>query len=150
MRKPKILSVKFEQILDESPDLSFLGEYSDTPETVHIDRKERGDMQRNELRYFNLGTGDAEYIEADYERMESYNNGNWHMTGCIAKAEVQLAANGPFQTIRSGGLWGVESDADSAYLDQIRRDELNQLYQELERLGCTDKQIQHAFENIDE
>ena len=70
---------------DESPDTSYLGKYSNTPEAHAIDRQKRGDMRRNEYRYFNPGQtyndvsakDRAKYIEQDYCRMERLNAGDW-------------------------------------------------------------------------
>ena len=52
--KNKIESVRIEKIPDTDPDTSYLGDYSNSPKNPYsIDRQERGDMGRNELRYFN-------------------------------------------------------------------------------------------------
>lgn len=121
------------QTHDDCPDLSFLGKYSDTPAEHHIDRKERGDMGRNEFRYFNAGCGDPEYIEQDYRRMEAYNAGEWHMIGIYARVELNI--NGTIQTIRSGGLYGIESDSGVDYLTEIYQEQCAELVEILESMG---------------
>lgn len=112
--------------VDENPDLSFYGEYSQKPGKFHIDRKERGDMERNQYQYFNSGEGDAEYLEQNYERMEAYNAGNWHMMGVWAEANIEM--KGVTQRIRSGGIWGVESDSGKENINELAQEQLNELY----------------------
>jgi hypothetical protein len=141
--KAKILSVRFVKADDTDPDMSYLGEYADSPDAVSIDRKERGHMGRHEFRYFNLGAGDPEYIEQDYERYESYNRGNWGMVGVYAEACVSI--RGVIQTIRSGGLWGVESDSDKSYFDSLKVEELAQLREILTAMRFGRSAIDRAF-----
>ncbi len=125
---------------DSEPDLSYLGEYSDRPETVHIDRAERGGRGRNEYRYFNLGCGDANYIESDYARYEKYNRGDWHMMGIRAAIDLEIPTGrgGTIsQTITSPGVWGIESDSDASFLDEVFQDECRQLEDMLQAMGLT-------------
>lgn len=155
MRNGKILSVRIERAADTAPDTSYLGEYSNSATSpAAIDRQERGDCGR-EYRYFNPAmtgeeTGNPDSPEQDYQRMESLNRGNWWYIGIIAKAKIQTGRNSVIQTISSGGLWGIESDSDSAYLDQVRREELSSLFGELKRIGFSEAQIHKAYENIEE
>ncbi len=114
--KATIRRVYVERMLDEYPDLSHLGEYGNSPTSeCAIDREARGDAGRNECRWFNPTmtgeqTGNPDSPEQDYQRMEAYNRGDWHMVGIRAVAEV-VTASGTIQTLRSGGLWGIESDS---------------------------------------
>jgi hypothetical protein len=164
-RKAKIISIRIERVIDDSPDTSWLGEYANHPSSKYsIDREERGDRERGTYRYFNpsfnyvndkdelQGITAAEcrkYVEQDYKRMESLNAGDWSFLGIIAKAEVQLANSDTVQTIRSGGLWGIESDSDDAFLKEIEDQQLAELRSELLALGCTDKQIDASLKDID-
>ena len=139
----KIESIKIKHIVEEQPDLSWLGTYSNTPTEHYIDRQERGDMGRNEFRYFNLGCGELEYLEKDYERAESYNNQQWCCIGIVAEATVSYhkgAGCSRLETLSSGGLWGVESDSGD-YLDTIADDELEDLRDHLKEFGisCADE-----------
>jgi hypothetical protein len=151
MTGKRILSVRVKRDVDVAPDLSWLGEYGSTPKgEAVIDRQERGDRGRNEYRYFTPAltgdqTGNPESPEQDYARMESYNRGSWCMIGIWAEAEVQTHNDGVVQRIRSGGLWGVESDSDAAYLASVANDELAALGSELEALGFTKRQVGAAL-----
>lgn len=70
------------------------------------------------------------------------------MIGIIAKAEV-VSAQGICQTIRSGGLWGIESDSGKEYLEEIATEELGQLREELAGLGFSDRQIYYAIQRVE-
>ena|ERR1041385_7004059 len=91
----------------------------------------------------------------DYERMESLNASDWCYLGIRAEAKVVVV---PFsndhgvvvQRITSGGLWGIESDSDRSYLDEIQKDELANLKSELLALGFSTRAIATAFKNVQE
>ena len=149
----KILSVHIVQDVDMDPDFSHLGDYHSDYREGAIDRKERGDMDRNSHRYFSPAmtadeTGNPNSPEQDYQRMENYNRGIWCFIGIHVEAKIQLINT--IQTISSGGLWGIESDSDRTYFDQVRKEELSQLSIELKAIGFTKKQIDTAFRDIDE
>ncbi len=156
MRNGKILKVWIERVVDTEPDASWIGEYSVAATSpAAIDREERGDKERGQYRYFNPAntgeeTGNPNSQEEDYQRMESYNRGAWCFLGIIAKAEVQTGRDSPIQTIRSGGLLGVESDGGNAYLNQVEDGEKSELFGELKRMGFSESHIHRAFENIEE
>lgn len=152
MRNGKILNVRIELKTDDCPDLSLIGTYSNQPgdKDKTIDRKERGDQNRNEFQYFIAtmsgdDTGNPDSVAQDYARMEAYSNGEWCMIGIIAKAEVQTARNSTIQTIRSGGLWGIESDSDDDYFKEVADEQLSELRMELEAIGFSTAQIDRAF-----
>jgi hypothetical protein len=139
----KILSVELRRVDDPCPDLSHLGEYGDAPEEHHIDRKERGDMGRHEHRYFNLGCGEPAYLEKDYERAEAYNRGDWCMCGVRAVAKIEVG--GVLQTIRSGGLYGIESDSGDDYFAEVAREQLAELAEILCGLGFAPDVVERAM-----
>lgn len=201
-----IEKVWIERVIDDSPDTSFLGEYTDEKsdwvicrhcgEFVAIaeeDNKEIDEIENEiidleneeiyeaadnskeikelkdkldnlilhdyphnsrEYNYFKPyaggepeGSGDyITYGKQDFKRMESLNNGNWCFIGIIAKAEIRTK-NGTSQTITSGGLWGIESDSGESELDQVGKEQLEGLRQELKRLGFNKKAIDKAFLN---
>ena len=49
-------------------------------------------------------------------------------------------------TVRSGGLWGIEADADEDYIDGIYEDEREELMDKLRALGITDAMIEQPVE----
>ncbi len=127
-------------VADANPDLAFLGGKAGTPAAVHIDRAEGGDMGRGEFRFFNAGLGDPEYIAADYARAESYNRGDWYMTGVRASVTLRIpigSGTTVAQTITSPGLWGVKSDAGDDHLAAVYADECETLATMLAAMGVT-------------
>ena len=123
--------------VDNNPDLSHLGVYSDDGSAPgSIDRQERGDMGHGEYRYF--APANPEYAEADYARYEAYNRDDWQMVGLWAEAEL-IVGPGPkaglAQTIRSGGLWGIESDSGRDFFEETAEEELARLRGQLRELG---------------
>jgi len=147
----KIQSIKIKHVVDESPDTSYMGEYSNKRNKFSFDRKILGDMNRGEYRYFNpyvnplTGKTQKEkkdlFLQAkqDYERMESLNNGNWCYIGIIAEAEINI--NGVIQRITSGGLYGIESDSGRDYMEEIEKEELNNLKAQLKEIGFSETDI---------
>ena len=140
--------------LDESPDTSYLGEYSNGDKPGAIDRQEKGDMGRGEYRYFHsanhsvhnpadwthvsakdkqkvireygsLENATKAYADYDYGRMERLNRGDWCYMGVYAVAHVII--NGTAQRFRSPGLWGIESDSDKSYFAETAQGELDSL-----------------------
>ena len=141
-------TVKIEWIVDECPDLSFLGEYGSQFREWSVDRQngilygedydeEGGPMAlatdqyrwgHGEYRYWyapmdlcysTTDTPDRaeliKYILQDYDRIEDYNRGGWHMTGCV----VTVSAAGV--EVGHGSCWGIESGTGD-YADEIERE----------------------------
>ncbi len=152
--KNQIESVRIEIVSDADADSSNLGTYSDQRNNEFaIERENAG---RNEYRWFNPNANnyaslpDAEirkYCQQDYERAEALNDGQWHYVGVIAKAVVR-SASGVSQTLRSGGLWGIESDSGKEYFAEIRAEQLSDLRTELLAFGFGPRAITHAFSTI--
>lgn len=151
--QPKIESIRVIHRLDESPDTSHIGEYTDKQSEWAILRSkgeyvanlpEDFEMPRRGREYLFFvpcggyekpGTKEyQEYGKQDFARMEDFNNGGWHYIGVIAEAEVSYPCGNNsrrIQRLSSGGLWGVESDAGD-YLKEIAKQELDDLKSHLE------------------
>lgn len=116
---------------DDMADFSYLGEFTDAPgpDDRTIDRQARGTQARGEHRYFVAAhspetTGNPASVEQDWHRAEAYGD-EWHMVGI--RAVATLTIRGVRQTLTSGGLFGVESDADDSYLQEVALEELADL-----------------------
>ena len=150
--KKRILSITIAYEVDQDPDLSFLGRYSSCPNSpAAIDRKSRGCQERNEYRYFIPAmnaeeTGNPDSPEQDFQRMEAYNRQEWQMLGIHAVAQVVTGE--VVQTIRSGGLWGFESDSDKAYFKEVEENELHDLSAELEAVGFSKASVRRALAKV--
>lgn len=149
----RILRVKIIREVDTSPETSFLGEYHSDYREGAIDRQDRGDCGCNEYRYFSPAmtgeqTGNPDSPEQDYQRMEALNRGEWCFYGIEATADVILAGD-TVQRIRSGGLWGIESDSDESYFAEVEAEELANLRKQLRAVGFSDRQVSAAFQNAE-
>ena len=80
--------------------------------------------------------------------METLNRGDWSYIGITAKAQVQLNGQSTVQVLRSGGLWGVESDSGTQYLTEVATEELADLRSELQTIGLSKAAITTAFKSI--
>lgn len=108
--RPYIRTVQIVRELDTTPGLSYLSDpdrYDDcTPE-------ER-----------------SEYNRQDRARLRAYDRGEWYMLGIYAQATIAVPMGqncACLQTIKSPGLWGIESDSDAAHFDETAADQLDEL-----------------------
>lgn len=99
-------------------------------------------------KYGSLEKADEFYAKEDFRRLESLNDGQWCYLGIIAKAEI-ISRSGICQTLRSGGLWGIESDSGKDYFEEIEKKELAELRTELESFGFGSRAIDFSFKNIE-
>ena len=133
----KIISISTKTQIDESPDFSYMGEYTNTESETTIDR---GNVSGNQYKYFE--PCNPEYGEQDYERMEGYNNCEGSFIGISKIAEVEIG--GVIQEISSGALWGVETDGNKEYLDDIIFDQFFELSAILQEMGFSVGDIKRA------
>ena len=158
--KPRIESIKIRLEVDENPDTSWLGEYTDKQSewaiarwcdkyVAEMDDEDFEDMPRRcrEYLYFvPYAGGEApgsegykKYGIQDYRRMEGLSRGDWHFLGVIAEAVVSfpvstMMSDRRLERLTSGGLWGVESDSGD-YIAEVARDQLGDLEGHLEVFG---------------
>jgi hypothetical protein len=149
-----IESVKIVREPDDCPDISHLGEYSNSPGESDrtIDRQKRGEQSRGEYRYFIAAmsgeeTGNPASVEQDYQRAEAFNRGDWHLVVIHARASVRV--NGVSQTVSSGYMGGVESDSGDSYFEEIQSDQLSELRGILTALGFSAEEIDAAFAEVE-
>jgi hypothetical protein len=73
----------------------------------------------------------------DESRHDAFHEGMWHMIGIQASATFLIPLGGHYvtQTVTSPGLWGIESDSDEEYFDQVFADECANLTDMLQALG---------------
>lgn len=126
--KPRINSIRIRWEIDESPDLSWMeSTISEDGKTIISScRYTQKDLDEHPIRT-------RRYIREDMERLERFNSGDLWMLGCYTEAEITV--NDTIQTIRSGGLWGIESDTDHPYRETIAGEEYDNLMVQLEALN---------------
>lgn len=91
---------------------------------------------------------DPSYLEQEgfEERLQQYQDGLFAYIGIYAEADVTTGS--VVQTLRSGGLWGIEDDSDAAYLKEIEGEELAALRAELYQFGFSKRAVAKAVEGI--
>lgn len=169
----KIDKIKIVHMNDDDPDLSWLGEYTDQLKPGIIVRhyeKFYEDLSEEELEeipersreYRGFKPGDTgekpgdenykKYALQNYSRMEDINNGNVGFIGISAEAKVLTQYPGSdhwlINTLHSGGLYGIESDSDQSYFEEIEKEQLEELKDVLKEYGFSEDEINKSFENI--
>lgn len=88
-------------------------------------------------------------LEGNEERKEAYERGAFDFVGIYARATVdhyRPMEGGGYQLTgtteyRSGGLWGIEDDSDTAYLQEIAYEQEAELHGILRDDGFTEEEI---------
>lgn len=158
----KIDAIEIVHEVDTDPDLSYLGEYSDEWREGAIDRHPDDRYGRyatfQGYRYFipamtGEETGNPDSPRQDFERAEAYNRGDWGYVGIYARARILTGiVRGGYasaQTVRTPGLWGIESDSDEDYFAEIAKQELTDLGAILVELGFDQASIDAAINSTD-
>lgn len=137
--------------VDEYPDLSWIGEYTDRYTDGAINTfTMQGYVDHSKYKYFvacqsfserlsglrkyHLSERTARIAAAkelldDYKLYESYNNGEWYMQGVIVTAYLDGVK------VDSNSLWGVESNAGDEFMQEIVDDLVSQIMYELSDKG---------------
>ena len=140
MSKLVLESVTIVHVMDNDPDLSWLGTFSQKPEDGAIDH-EPGNNRT--FIYFSPGNGDPEhpeYAQQDYETMLAYERQNWWMVGIKATAQVSYECEHGtrrLQDFESYSLWGNEKGMsnDESHLREVEEDQLYDLRKHLVQFG---------------
>lgn len=137
----RIVSIRVKQIPDPAPDLSWLETRIDGGRIVSSCRYSDADIAKYGLDRV-LGWADE-----DGRRLADYGD-TWHMIGVVTEATIQTSDDGRTwlaNTVRSMGIWGVESDSTEDYLRELEREEIEGLRAALVDLGFPASQIQQAL-----
>lgn len=113
MRQAILKEIKVKRIADEDPDLSYLEQYENPKDEE-----------------------EEKYYQQDQERLSKYGY-EWEMVGIKAVAIVYIPfevftgkgkeINYKIQEIDSGGLWGIETDSDEEYIQEIEQQQIEEL-----------------------
>ncbi|HJX79187.1 hypothetical protein [Glutamicibacter sp.] len=109
-KKPYIHAIKLVHEIDQYPDISYLQQsYDDVKDPIERQK----------------------YLDQDKQRLNDANNGYWWMIGVYAQTEILVPIDGTNSCqlipLKSGGLWGIESDSGSDYIQDIEKQEIDQL-----------------------
>ncbi|MGF1611292.1 MAG: hypothetical protein ACFCUQ_17955 [Kiloniellales bacterium] len=82
---------------------------------------------------------DPDYAAQNAERLAAYRAGAWHCIAIKARAAllIGLGEAAVIQVVESPGLWGIESDSDPGYLDEVSREETETLRHMLAQRNVT-------------
>jgi len=65
------------------------------------------------------------------DRLAAFNRGDFCFVGVYARYELHNWQSGVTATFRSAGLWGIESDSDGTYFQQVFAEERQSLIADL-------------------
>jgi hypothetical protein len=85
---------------------------------------------------------------ANRRRLKAYYANDWWLIGVQVCVEITMSTGAMF-TLRSPGVWGVESDAPRDYVESIAREEFDSyLSDDLGELGFTSDGIEAALAQV--
>lgn len=136
----KIKKIYLKTPIDDCPDLSWIGEFSDKPKEGAIDHREKSHEGFRVFQYFN--PANPEYADQEYKRMMQIENGDVHFIGVLACANTRISTDGGktwiCHKIETPGIWGIESDSAPTYLESLMAEQYEILTDMLKELGFTD------------
>lgn len=103
-----------------------------------IDVPSRHRPELGEVRVLVLHDEEADVEDLTPERAAALERGDFSFVGVLAEADVTV--EGVVQQIRSGGLWGIESD-DQGYLGEVAADEYADLRKILKTIGVPTSEL---------
>jgi hypothetical protein len=136
----KIQEIRIKHITDPEPDLSHLETVIEDGHIVSSCQYTDDDIRTEGLEKV------MEWAREDQARIVSYGT-EWHNIGIRAVADVRTSENGRewlINHISSGGLWGVESDSDESYFEEVAQDEVSALMDTLQEYGFTKAEVDAA------
>ncbi len=86
---------------------------------------------------------DTSYLEQEgfEERLQQHRDGHFGFIGIRASCTLRIATGDPqvgiLHSFKSPGLWGIESDSEPAYLQQVFENEKSILLTMLDAIGCS-------------
>ena len=140
----KIEKITIKRMIDENPDLDYLGKFSDKAGEYAIKHSEGS---ANLYQYFNAENVDnMKQAKENYNRIMEYEKGNLCDYGIKAVAEIRTSQDEGntwlINSISSGGLWGLSSDGTEEDFIQEGSNQLEDLKDVLLELGFEKKEIE--------
>lgn len=136
--KAFVHSVRIKKVTDEDSDLSHLGEFANQSDGKFSIEHEPGNNRT--FNWFNAANVEnMEQAKQNYERARTYGE-SWSMVGVVAIATVYIPfkngkeVNYKTQEMESGGLWGIESDSDAPYFNEVGQEQINSLKEYLQTM----------------
>lgn len=167
--KPRIDKIIIKHLIDENPEISWLGKFQDNldPGVIvirdndffeNLEKDENYELPEKgrDYRFFNPcggdekpGTPDYEkYGMQDYERIKQLERGDFCFIGIMAEAVVSYPIENNSRRIQkftSGGLWGIETDAGD-YIKEVEQEQLDDLIRHLKTFGIDTRGYKNKVE----
>jgi len=109
---------------------------------VEVPRKRSApEVQSIHVRVMGDEDPDTSFLDQDEfaDRREAYQRGEFSFVG--VRAEAQVVIEGIVQTLTSGGMWGIESDSDEAYIKDVALEEYDNLRDILKAVGVSTAEV---------
>jgi len=142
----RITKIVVRTVPDEEPDLSWLKtEYDAERHTITSSCR----CTNDDVKHYGWKKV-KQWIDEDNHRFNTHGV-TWSCVGVEAVAIIDILLEaGPngfaiCQTVKSGGVWGIENDSDSDYLHEEGENELGQLRDILTALGVEQVEIDNAL-----
>lgn len=82
-----------------------------------------------------------DWLEESDERIQAWRRGEWHFIGLVARANIEIfhpntrPRYSTCYTLRSAGLWGIESDSEPSYIADLYKEQCAELKQDILAMG---------------
>jgi hypothetical protein len=137
----KINKIIINYIPDYDAQTDHYGKFSDEPGKFAVKHSDNA----GQWKYFNAeNVENMKQAKENYKRIMDIENGNIQIYGIKAEAEIATslenvypAGNWLINHLSSGGLWGLESDANEADFKEVEAEQLDELKDVLLALGFT-------------
>ena len=122
---------------------------------------------KNKLESVNLLVEFDEWPDISYlyqdgfeDRLKAYENNEFDFVGVKAIATIAIPfeiingngkkeTNYKLQKIDSGGLWGIENDSTDEYINQVAKEQIDELKDYLEKLNVDLRFFDELIENVE-
>ena len=151
----KINKIGVERIIDDNPQLDYLGTFSDVASEFAVELN----GGRNSYKFFNAeNVENMKQAKQNYNRIMQYDSGGLCDYGVKATADIItrmddnakyengkiMAGNWVHNKITSGGVWGLSSDGTDEDFKNEEESQLEELQDVLKEFGFSDSEIKNA------
>jgi hypothetical protein len=98
-----------------------------------------------------LRKADIAYAYEDCERLVKYQRGDWYMISIRVEAIISVSEDGEHWANYAlyESLGGIESDSGDEYIDETKKELLDEMKSQLLEWGFTNEEIDEAMENAE-
>jgi hypothetical protein len=116
-----------------------------TPRRVVVEAKhKRNAPELESIVVVVIPDDEPDFSHIDDVQQARYERGELTLYGI--RAEAKIVVDEVVQTITSGGLWGIESDAGDDYFHEVAEEEYNDLRKILKTLGVATSELPNKLD----